>query len=54
MKGKEPDERAARILRENQMDPGEYALKSQDDTTIRLYCYKTRDEIVIRKGDRPW
>lgn len=54
MKGKVPDERAARILRENGMDPDAYALTYQDDTVIRIYCYKTRDEIVIRKGDRPW
>lgn len=54
MKGKVPDKRAARILRENGMDPDAYAVTDQDDTVIRLYCYKTRDEIVIRKGDRPW
>lgn len=54
MKGKVPDEQVARILRENGMNPDAYGVTYQDDTVIRMYCYKTRDEIVIRKGDRPW
>ena len=54
MKGKVPDAQVARILRENGMNPDAYGITYQDDTVIRMYCYVTRDEIVIRKGDRPW
>ena len=54
MKGKVPDAQVAKILRENGMNPDAYGVTYQDDTVIRMYCYKTRDEIVIRKGDRPW
>ena len=49
-----PDTRVARILRENGMDPDPYGVTYQDETVIRLYCYKTRDDITIKKGDRAW
>lgn len=34
--------------------PREYALVYRDEDTIRLRHYLTRDEITIRRGDRPW
>lgn len=54
MKGKVPDGLEARILRENGMDPDSYGVTYSDENVIRLYCYKTRDDITIRKGDRAW
>lgn len=49
-----PNEREERILRGNGMDPREYGVLYREDTVIHLLCYKTRDTVVIRKGDRPW
>lgn len=50
----EPDEQAKRIIQENKMEPDHYGVTFRDEVTIRLLCYETRDEVVIRKGDRPW
>jgi len=49
-----PTEREERILRENHLDPREYGVTYRDEKTIRLICYRTRDSIVIQKGDRKW
>ena len=49
-----PDEQEKRILRENGLDPEKYGVTYRDDATIHLICYDTRDDVVIRKGDRPW
>lgn len=49
-----PDEKTARILRENEMDPERFCVTFQDDTRICLRNYKTRDDITIYKGDRKW
>ncbi|MGM9626970.1 MAG: hypothetical protein ACI3V4_02600 [Faecousia sp.] len=49
-----PDEQEQRILRENKLDPDHYGVTYRDDKTICLLCYDTRDEVTIRKGDRPW
>lgn len=49
-----PDKEEQRIIRENGMDPEAYAVTYRTDTEIYLLCYKTRDHVVIRKGDRPW
>ena len=51
-----PDEREKKIIRENGMDPKSYGVRTgtQDENVIRLLCYKTRDDVTIRKGDRPW
>lgn len=48
MKHRTPDPEEERILRENGLDPGEYAV------IHRTVCYRTRDELTIRKGDRKW
>ena len=47
-------EQEERILRENRLEPGEYGVLHSDEDFIRLLCYKTRDDVTIRKGDRPW
>ena len=49
-----PDAEEERIILENRMNPREYGVTYRTETEIYLLCYKTRDEIVIRKGDRPW
>lgn len=54
-KHRPPDEEEMRIIRENQIEPdGKFAVTHRTETEIYLLCYKTRDEIVIRKGDRKW
>ncbi len=54
MKIKIPESEEEIILRENGLDPNEYAVIQSTETSIRLLCYKTRDYIVIEKGDREW
>lgn len=49
-----PDEEEGQIIRDNKMNPDEYAVTYRTDTEIYLLCYKTRDQVIIRKGDRPW
>lgn len=51
---KVPDEEERRIIRENGLNPEEYAVTFRTDTEIYLLCYKTRGQVVIRKRDRPW
>ena len=49
-----PDEREAEIISRNGMDPKEYAVILREENYIQLLCYKTRDTIDIRKGDKQW
>ena len=49
-----PNELEKHIIEENKMDPEHYGILFRDDDTIRLICYDTRDEVTIRRGDRPW
>lgn len=49
-----PDEEERRIIRENGIDPDAVTVSFRTETSIHLLYFKTRDEIVIRKGDRPW
>lgn len=49
-----PDEREQKIITENGMDPNEYGVIHGESDCLRLLCYRTRDQIVIRKGDRAW
>ena len=49
-----PNELEKQIIAENKMDPDHYGILFRDDDTIRLICYDTRDEVTIRRGDRPW
>ena len=49
-----PDEQVGKILRENKMDPDDYCVISREEDWIHLRNYDTRDDVIIRKGDRPW
>lgn len=49
-----PDEKTRKIMEENGLDPSRYCVTFQDENTIALRNYKTRDDVTIRKGDRPW
>lgn len=49
-----PNEKERRIIRENGMNPDNYCVTFRDKTTIRLRNYDTRDDVIIRKGDRAW
>lgn len=51
---KVPNKEEQKILKENGLVPEDYAVTYRTDTEIYLLCYKTRDQVVIRKGDRPW
>lgn len=49
-----PNEKEKKILRENDLDPSKFCVTFRDEDTIVLRNYKTRDDVTIRKGDRPW
>lgn len=54
MKVRVPELDEERILRENGLDPNEYAVTYRTEDAIYLLCYRTRDTLTIRKGDRSW
>ncbi len=54
MKVRAPEPEEERILRENGLDPNEYAVTYRTEDAIYLLCYRTRDALTIRKGDRSW
>lgn len=49
-----PNEQERKIMEENGLDPSKFCVTFRDETTICLRNYKTRDDVTIRKGDRPW
>lgn len=49
-----PTEREIEILRRNGIDPENLAISHSDDDCIRALRFKTRDEIVIHRGDKQW
>ena len=49
-----PNELEKHIIEANRMDPDHYGVMYRDKDTIRLLCYDTRDEVTIKRGDRPW
>ena len=49
-----PTEEERRIIQDNGMNPDRYGVTWRTDDAILLLCYKTRDEVQIRKGDRKW
>ena len=53
-KARIPNDQEARIIRENDMNPDRFQVTFRDETTIVLRHHRTRDEITIHKGDRPW
>ena len=49
-----PTDREEEILRRNGIDPEGLTVSYADDNCIRLLRLKTRDEIVIHRGDKQW
>lgn len=49
-----PDEKERKIMEQNGLDPSKFCVTFRDETIICLRNYKTRDDVTIRKGDRPW
>ena len=49
-----PDDRENEILRRNGIDPEGLAVNYADDNCIRVLRFRTRDEIVIHRGDKKW
>ena len=49
-----PTEEELAIIRRNGIDPDGVCVSFRSEDTICLLRYKTRDEIVIRQGDRNW
>lgn len=51
---KVPDQWEETIISENGMDPKEYGVILSDPDCLILLHYKTRDNVIIRQGDKPW
>ena len=49
-----PKEEEIEIIRRNGIDPEGVAVTYRDAKTIQLLRYKTRDEIIIKQGDKKW
>jgi hypothetical protein len=49
-----PDTREAEILERNGISPDSVAVYYSSDDCLRVLNYKTRDEIVIHRGDKQW
>ncbi len=49
-----PEGKEIEILRRNGIDPESVAVTHRDERSITLLCYKTRDQISIRQGDKKW
>ena len=49
-----PTAEEERIIRRNGNDPNAVSVTNRDEKAIWLIYHKTRDEIVIRQGERPW
>lgn len=49
-----PNETVAKIMEENGLNPDRFCVLLQEETTIVLRNYKTRDDVVIHQGDKPW
>lgn len=49
-----PDDRQARILRENHIPQEEFAVILDAGDYIVLHCYKTGCLVTTRQGDRKW
>ena len=49
-----PNETVAKIMEENGINPDRFCVLMQDESTIILRNYKTRDDVVIHQGDKPW
>lgn len=53
-KARAPDEQEQKIMQENGLDPDRFSVTFRDESTIVLLNHKTRDNLTIHKGDRPW
>lgn len=49
-----PTDDDKRILLENHIDPEAVSVSYRDKDCIRLLNHKTRDTIVVHRGDRQW
>lgn len=49
-----PNETVAKIMEENGLNPDSFCVLLQEETTIILRNYKTRDDVIIHEGDKPW
>lgn len=49
-----PTDQEVEIFRQNGIDPEGLSISYADDDCIRALRHKTRDEIVIHRGDKKW
>lgn len=49
-----PNETVAKIMEENGLNPDCFCVLLQEESTIILRNYKTRDDVIIHEGDKPW
>lgn len=54
MKYRVPTEQEKEIIRRNGIDPEGLAVVSADENCLWLLRHKTRDHIVINRGDKQW
>ena len=49
-----PTKREAEILARNGLSKEEYAVCRSGDDYLHLLCYRTRDELILHRGDLAW
>ena len=49
-----PTKREREIMKNNCLDPEEYAVVRSGEDWLHLHCYRTRDDILLYQGDRKW
>lgn len=54
MKNRVPTQEELEIIRRNGIDTEGVAVSYRDEDTIHLLRFKTRDTIIIRRGDKQW
>lgn len=49
-----PTKREAEIMERNGLNPDEFAVCRAGDDYLHLLCYRTRDELILYRGDLAW
>ena len=49
-----PTEREAEIMARNMLSADEFAVCRAGDDYLHLLCYRTRDELILNRGDKKW
>ena len=49
-----PTKREAEIMERNGLNPDEFAVCRAGDDYLHLLCDRTRDELILHRGDLAW